>query len=67
LVFFLAFFFFAMTVFLHITPREEQWPQRDECDMNRLWQSDEAAAAPVATMAHASFAARLHAEAKKGH
>ena len=26
-----------MARFLHVTPREEQWPQRHECDMNRLW------------------------------
>jgi hypothetical protein len=32
-----------MALHLRFTPREEQWPQRHECDMNRLWRSGEAA------------------------
>jgi len=34
---FFFFFFVAMALFLRVTPREEQWLQRDECNMNRLW------------------------------
>ena len=26
-----------MALFLPVTPREERWPQRHECEMNRLW------------------------------
>jgi hypothetical protein len=33
------FFFFAMALYLQITPREEQWPRRHEREMNRLWRS----------------------------
>ena len=28
-----------MALFLHVTPREEQWRQRHERDMNRLWRA----------------------------
>jgi len=30
---FFFFFFVAMALFLRVTPREEQWLQRDECNM----------------------------------
>ena len=49
--------------FLHVTPREEQWPQRHECDMNRLWRifllSRDAARHRLPQLAGGTWADRL--------